>query len=175
VEVAALPPSLPPSLPHSLTHTMVEQTYESKYVFFIFTPALCSLLTSSLLLLNFFFLSKHLRGYMYHKLSTTLAFFDVIQQVGTILSAPFLFSADQDKCAYREFLFLFGSFCKTLTVLYISGTISYVIHYSRVPAYNEMRRVVIVFGVFTIVCFVLLPVYGAQGKKNTHTHMHFVF
>ena len=101
---------------------------------------------------------------MYHKLSATLAFFDVIQQIGTILSAPFLLSADKDKCAYREYLFLFGSFCKTLTILYISGTISYVIHYSKVPTYNVMRRTVITLGFFTSVCFVLLPVYGAQGQ-----------
>lgn len=146
-----------------------EQPYDTKFVFFIFIPAICSLVTSSLLLINFVFISKHLQSYLYHKMSATLALFDVIQQIGTFLSAPFLLSADADKCAYREYLFLFGSFSKTLTVLFISGTISYVIHYSKVPSDKAMRRAIAVLGVFTAVCFVLLPVYGAQATlcKNS--------
>jgi hypothetical protein len=143
---------------------MAEQEYDNKFVFFIFSPALLSLITSSLLLINFTFISKQLQGFMYHKLSSILAFFDIIQQIGTILSAPFLLSADADKCAYREYLFLFGSFCKTLTVLYISGTISYVIQYSKVPSYSLMRRYVIGLGVFTIICFIVMPIYNASGE-----------
>lgn len=141
----------------------MRQDWDTQYVCFIFAPAVLSLLTSSLLLVNFA-LSKQLQAYMYHKLSSTLALFDVVQQVGTILSAPFLFSADADKCPYREYLFLFGSFCKTLTILYISGTISYVIHYSKVPDIRSMHRVLCGFGLFTVLCFVVMPIYNASGK-----------
>lgn len=143
---------------------MVEQKYDAKYVYFILGPALVSLFTSSLLVINFIFISKKLQGYMYHKLSSVLALFDIIQQIGTILSAPFFFSADKEKCAYREYLFLFGSFCKALTVMYISGTISYVIHFSKVPSKEAKKRSVIGFVLFTAICFVLMPIYNASGE-----------
>ena len=155
------------SCPEDQLQSMSEQQLDAEYVYFIFAPALCSLFTSSLLLINFTFISKHLHGFMYHKLSSTLALFDVIQQIGTVLSAPFLLSADADKCAYREYLFLFGSFCKTLTVLYISGTISYVIHYSKVPEKDRMRSVAIGLGLFTMLCFIIMPIFNASGKGTS--------
>ena len=143
---------------------MAQQEYDDQYVYYIFVPALLSLFTSSLLLINFTFISKQLQGFMYHKLSSTLALFDVVQQIGTILGAPFLLSANADNCAYREYIFLFGSFCKTLTVLYISGTISYVIHYSKVPSNVDMRRVAIGLGCFTMICFIVMPIFNASGE-----------
>ena len=145
---------------------MVEQQYNSLFVYFIFTPALLSLVTSALLLVNYYFLSSHLRGYTYHSLSATLALFDLIQQIGTVLSVRFLFSADEDKCPFREYLFLFGSFCKTLTVLFISATICYVIHFSKIPRVEFLRRWAVGLGLFTLLCFTLMPIYKASGKNN---------
>ena len=143
---------------------MVEQKYTSEYTFCILLPSFISIVISSLLLVNFTFISKHLQGFLYHKLSATLALFDVIQQVGTILSAPFLLSADADTCGYREYLFLFGSFSKTITVLYISGTISYVIHYSKVPDNKVMRRFAVGLIIFTLSCFVVMGFLNTSGE-----------
>ena len=142
-----------------------EQDYSSEYVFFILLPALVSLLVSSLLLINFFFVSKHLQSFMYHQLSATLALFDVVQQIGTALGAPFLLGAASDTCDIREYLFLFGSFCKTLTVLFISGTISYVIHYSAVPTQTIMRRSTIALACFSVICFISMVLLEISGRS----------
>lgn len=98
------------------------------YEIYVFTPSVLSCVCSVLLMVKFTIGSN--QKFFFHQMSAILAFFDTVQCMGIFLDAPWL----NKTCYPAAYLFMAGSLCKVLAIMYITSIITHAIFNLEAPS-----------------------------------------
>jgi hypothetical protein len=128
------------------------------YIVFVLSPSILSSIFSVAVVINV--VRGTYKNYFFHQMSAVLGGFDILQCLGIFLDAPWL----KDTCYTAAYLFLSGSLCKVMSIMYITIIITHVVIYVESPS----RKRKLIYSFIGILCAILstimLTVHGVAGE-----------